>query len=530
MSAIGKARMYWRFASGLRGFLKQPLTLEQSRQIIEQRLANREANFLRVLARAVYGNRRSPYLRLLDAVHCELGDIENMVRTDGLEHALKRLCEEGVYITAEEFKGNREVVRGGTRFQVTSDDFDNPFLLRQFEGSTGGSRGAGRRTCFDFDHLAYDQAVYQLCLLDAYGAIAAPVVLWRPTAPGGGPRKVLEYVKMGKVPQRWFSPIRTSDATPSLQSRMATSYTVHMSRLCGADIPSPEYVALEDAVQVARSVGDLTSAYGSCWVNTGVSLAVRICQAARENDVGIEGAVFLVGGEPVTGVKRKEIESSGARVCPRYVFVEAGYAGLGCLHNEEPDEVHLLKDSLALIQRRKEVPHAGVSVDAFLFTTLVPSSPKILLNVETGDYGTVQERSCGCYLDSLGFHDHLSNIRSFEKLTSQGMTFYGSALIDIMEKALPARFGGTSIDYQMLEEEDDAGRTHLHLLVSPDIGRVDEDAIVQTVLSRLSEGEETCRMMAHVWQQARTIQGKRMYPVVTGRGKVLPLHVQRESR
>lgn len=529
MSLTGKARMYWRFAVGLRAFVRQPLTLEQSRHIIEQRLANRERNFLSIVARAVYGYKQSPYLKLLDAARCEFGDIENMVKAQGIERTLKRLCEAGVYISIEEFKGKQEVVRGTTRFRVRESDFDNPFLLRQFEGTTGGSRGAGSRTSFDFDHITYDQAVYQMCLLDAYGTLGKPVVLWRPIAPGGGPRKVLEYVKMGKIPEKWFSPVRTADVTPSLQSRLATSYMVYMSRLCGADIPAPEYVALDDAVRVARAIGSLVCASGACWVNTGVSQAVRICQAAREANVEVGGAVFLVGGEPVTETKRREIESAGGRVCPRYVFVEAGYAGLGCLNNAVPDDVHLLKDSLALIQRSREVPHAGVSVDAFLFTTLCATAPKILLNLETGDYGVLEERSCGCYLDHLGFGDHLSNIRSFEKLTSQGMTFLGSGLVNLLENVLPARFGGTSIDYQMLEEEDGAGQTHLYVLVSPDVGPVDEHDVESTVLTALSEGQDCNRMMTQIWLQSKTIRVKRVRPVTTARGKLLPLHIQRET-
>lgn len=517
--------MYWRFAAGLRRFLRAPLTLEQSRHLIERRLASREENFLALVSRAVYGSSQSPYLRLLKAAGCEFGDVAAMVRSDGVEGALLQLRDQGVYVSIEEFKGKRELVRGSTRLTVKESDFDNPLLLRQFEGTTGGSRGVGSRTYFDFDHIAYDQAVYQMCLLDAYGMLDAPVVLWRPIAPGGGPRKVLEYVKMGKTPQRWFSPIRTADVRPSLKSRLATAYIVHMSRLCGARLPAPEYVALDDAAQVAQCIGESIATSGACWVNTGVTQSVRICQAARDNGLSLQGAVFLAGGEPVTEVKRREIESTGARVCPRYVFVEAGYAGLGCLHNDAADEVHLLRDSVALIQRRREVAHAGTSVDALLFTTLSASAPKMLLNVETGDYATVRRRSCGCYLEHLGFGEHLSDIRSFEKLTSHGMTFLGSNLVDIIEKVLPARFGGTSIDYQMLEEEDEAGQTHLYILVNPDVGEVDERELVETVLARLSEGEDSHRMMTHVWLKSKTVRVRRARPVATSRGKLLPLHI-----
>ena len=46
MSILAQAKMYWRLATGLRGFLKEPITLEQASSIIKDRLANRERNFL----------------------------------------------------------------------------------------------------------------------------------------------------------------------------------------------------------------------------------------------------------------------------------------------------------------------------------------------------------------------------------------------------------------------------------------------------------------------------------------------------
>ena len=36
--------MLWRFVRGLREFISEPITVEQSREIIKQRLANREKN------------------------------------------------------------------------------------------------------------------------------------------------------------------------------------------------------------------------------------------------------------------------------------------------------------------------------------------------------------------------------------------------------------------------------------------------------------------------------------------------------
>lgn len=67
--------------------------------------------------------------------------------------------------------------------------------------------------------------------------------------------------------------------------------------------------------------------------------------------------------------------------------------------------------------------------------------------MESGDYGRVFERACGCPLEGAGFKTHLSNIRSYEKLTSESVTFLGSALFELLEDLLPARFGGQIADY-----------------------------------------------------------------------------------
>ena len=43
-----------------------------------------------------------------------------------------------------------------------------------------------------------------------------------------------------------------------------------------------------------------------------------------------------------------------------------------------------------------------------------------------------------------------------------------------MERVLPARFGGSPLDYQLMEEEDERGFTRLSLLVSPKLRIADE--------------------------------------------------------
>ena len=264
-------------------------------------------------------------------------------------------------------------------------------------------------------------------------------------------------------------------------------------------------------------------------MRTYTSAAVRVCQAARARGLNIAGTKFFTAGEPTTAAKLKEIESAKACIYPSYAFIEAGAVGYGCPSPAAADEVHFFKDKLALIQRKKEVAHAATSVDAFLFTTLIPSAPKILLNAESGDYGVVETRSCGCEFERIGFTDHIHNIRSFEKLTGEGMTFIGTDLVRTIEEVLPAKFGGASTDYQMVEEEDEQGHTHMSLIVSPELGAIDEAELVKTVLAELSRGKDTERMMAEVWAKAGTLRVHRRRPFVTSRGKLMTLHIHKHK-
>jgi hypothetical protein len=334
---------------------------------------------------------------------------------------------------------------------------------------------------------------------------------------------------MGKTPAKWFSPVSSKAFRPPLVNRIATNYIVHMGNLFGAKLPSPEYVPLHEAWTIARWIAFAIKREGGCCIDTYTSNAVRICKAAREQGLDIAGATFLPCGEPLTKTKRQEIESTGARACTRYIFSEGGYVGFGCLQPSAPDDVHFLKDSLALIQHKREVPQAGVSVNAFLFTTLLPQLPKVLLNVENGDYGVVEKRNCGCELEKPGFTEHIFHIRGFDKLTGEGMTFVGTDLIRIIEEVLPARFGGYSTDFQLQEEEDERGQTRVNVLVTPELGPVDEDALVRTVLAELKKGHAGNRLMAQVWSDAGTLRVRREKPLLTTRGKLLPLHIHKSA-
>jgi phenylacetate-coenzyme A ligase PaaK-like adenylate-forming protein len=252
--------------------------------------------------------------------------------------------------------------------------------------------------------------------------------------------------------------------------------------------------------------------------------------AALEDDLGLDGVTFVVQGEPFTEARRRLVEAAGARALVRYGSMEVPTAGLSCATPVAADDVHLFSDRYVLTRRARTVGDAAVSVDALLFTSLSTFSPKVLLNAETGDCAVVEQRACGCGLGALGLTTHLREIRSFEKLTGEGMTFAASSLVQVVEDCLPARFGGTGLDYQLVEEERACGATRLTLRVNPAVGPLDEEAVRATVLEELGRNDPVERYMAELWQRAGTVEVVRKPPMATRAGKILPFHLAKAGR
>src|SRR5207244_2299908 len=101
-------------------FLRHPIGATDAAQTVRQRLASREADFLMLISRSVFGDKREPYWSLLRHCGCEFGDLDRLVRTESLEGALRRLAESGVYLTLDEFKGRAPIRRGSMTLSMTS--------------------------------------------------------------------------------------------------------------------------------------------------------------------------------------------------------------------------------------------------------------------------------------------------------------------------------------------------------------------------------------------------------------------------
>jgi hypothetical protein len=182
---------------------------------------------------------------------------------------------------------------------------------------------------------------------------------------------------------------------------------------------------------------------------------------------------------------------------------------------------------MALITEPIALEGTGTTVHAFNLTSLEESSPKVMLNYQIDDDGVVEERNCGCPLHAAGYTTSLHTVRSYSKLLVEAVTLIGTEIQRILEEALPARFGGSPLDYQLMEREDADGVTRLNLLISPRLSIPDEQEAVRVFLGALRTSSPLGDAGGSVWEQAGTLRVVRQEPVLTSRGKMMPLYHRR---
>jgi hypothetical protein len=510
----------WHYTTELRSFLSETISLEDAKAQVSRQLRDREESFLDVLERGIYGQSRSPYRRLLLHAGFEFDDVRAMVRDHGLVVALSQLHDAGVYVSLDEFKGRAPIRRPGLEFSVTATAFDNPLTAAHLTATTGGSRGAATRVDIDLDRVAHDAASL-LCGLEAAGVANRPLFIWRAAPPSTyGLEMVLRLARLRLTPAKWFASNRPHWNRQGIEGRGLMAYTLLASRLFGQSLPGPEYVA--DATAIVEQLAEASGRGAPAALFCIQSQAVRICLTAERAARDIRDTVFLSSGEPLTEGKAAVLKRVGAKAAPQYGMNEAGLVCLPCGAASETDDMHLMSDKLAVLARPKQLA-PDLEVKALTYTSLMPSASKLMLNVESGDYGVVEERDCGCLWATLGFTTHVHHVRSFEKLTSEGVMFMGSMLYELLEETLPARFGGSPTDYQLAEEEED-GVTHVRLVVSPRVGQVDEDALLEAFFDKVGFADWS-RRMADTWRHSGTLTIQRREPYATRVGKILPLHV-----
>lgn len=518
---------YLSFIFGLEGFLEDTLNSQECIRGIKERMVNREENFLKTLKKCIYEYHKSPYLKLLKAAKIDYEGVKSSVATSGIEGALQLLENEGIYLSLDEVKGRKDTVRKNLRVRFNESDFNNPFTSPAFYIRSGGtmSRGTGTRTDINFRFLA-DRAQHRRIMFDLHRLFDGPLIVWYPTVGGVEMGILLECAKIGKPPLFFFYQIGNKLRKPSFVAKAAFTYLKYIAGKKALGLPCPELLTSEQTNKILDCIYKIRENYPACCVRTFVSSAVRICNLAKANNKRLEGVKFWVSGEPLTKGKLTEITSTGANAICQYSFGEsAGTVSVGCLNPMAADDTHLLKDLFAVIQHKAKVSLPDIDFDAFLFTSLHPQAPKILLNVENGDYGIVENRKCGCGLGGLGLNTHLYNIRSFEKFNAGGMTIFGCDLIKIIEDALVPKYGGSSIDYQFIEEQDNCS-TRTTLIISPHLGNIDEEDLLSTIYQGLSSLGPAYRTQAAIWQQAEALKIKRAPPIPNKKGKVFPVRIE----
>jgi hypothetical protein len=453
---------------------------------------------------------------------CTSADLRELVARDGVEGALQHLRRAGVYVRFEEFKGLEPIVRGSVTIEATPADFDNPTSGRYYTATTGGSTGPGRRILLDLEHFE-TSLPGRILIRHMQGVTGVPAANWSDIPPGGGLKAALLQAAAGEPAMAWYTArFKGPDGAP-LRFRLATYAALSVARLSGASVAWPHYLPFDQAIVLARWAQEQVRRVGACTIHGSVSRILRIAIAANEAGIDLTGTVLRGSGEPSTVAKVAEIERSGATFRSGYSFSEVGPVGSSCLNNDGPNDQHFMQDHLAMVQASRPVPGFPLEVPAFCFTTLLSTAPKLLLNVESDDYGEVDQRPCGCRWEAMGFTTHIRDIRSFRKLTGEGMTLVGSDMERILDEHLPARFGGSALDYQFAEEEDERGFTRLTLRVSPSVKIEDEAVAVEFVLQALEAVSAGGSLTQSIWRQAGTLRIRREAPTITGRGKLMPL-------
>jgi hypothetical protein len=124
-----------------------------------------------------------------------------------------------------------------------------------------------------------------------------------------------------------------------------------------------------------------------------------------------------------------------------------------------------------------------------------------------------------------GLHAALHTIRSFEKLTTEGMNYFTTDIVELIENTIPSEFGGGSGDYQLIEEEDNSGQTRLTLLVHPNVSGLNEETLLFRLRQNLAERSRNNRFISKIWQNAGAFESGGKFPM-PARGEILPLRRQ----
>ena len=379
--------------------------------------------------------------------------------------------------------------------------------------SSGSGRHPGTAVGYTW-RLFEQEAQEERILFAAHGLENALLSYWLPAPPGiAGVHNLLINLKSGPSPQRWFSHVPVSGA--SARDIAALAYLACDAALAGRTALLPQFTPMRRARTVAHWLRRRPGDRGPRVLKAFASSAMRVAQAAIDDGIDLRGQVIFTGGEPLTAARYRFIRTAGARVYPRYVATEAGLIAAACGQcNGTHDQMHVYLDRLAVTQ----APDAS----SLLFTSLSAHSPRILLNTDLGDIGKISDQRCDCLFGSLGMNTFVSDVRSPDKMTGEGISLLDSELSDLVGQLI-REFGGSPDDVQFWESPDRSAHSRVVIAVSPRVKNFDEQRFRTRVLDRLRSKNPAGQLTAQLWWQAGTLQVVRADPRPSRGHKLLPI-------
>jgi hypothetical protein len=507
--------------AALREFFHHRIEPEKVRDELKRGIENRADRFLHLARTEIYDRPSSPYLQLLRIAGCGYSDLAASVKRDGLEPTLSELARNGVYLTDAEFKGKKDIVRSGRSFRCSLEDFEPAFKPRGFLTYSSGTTGP---ITLSFNSLPWvaKQSLVTILFCQAHDLLDCRHASLDSFSSGShGLFHSLALSKAGICPERRFARDAPKNLLARTYHRLIAGEVTLAGRWFGAGFPFLESVS-SDQLDTIVQWADRHHRNGqrTC-IRAVASTAARLARVAWQEGTSLEGLTFIVSGEPMTTGKQAVIERTGAKFAVMYGFTPGSiFLGFGCACRRHIDEMHVDENNLAVIEHPNAITAGGQSVRPLLISTLDPSERYLRLNTENGDYANLERRACGCPLGKVGMTQLVHHVGSHEKFTSEGLNYDFSPLFNFVEEILPGEFGGGIGDYQIIEEEDEEGKSHLTMLVHPQVGSLDETSLHSRFIEELAK---TSKFAARFWQSKGTVQVRRDVPLGSTRGKILPI-------
>ncbi|MGD0438174.1 MAG: hypothetical protein ABSB86_17060 [Bryobacteraceae bacterium] len=505
----------WKYSRMLRAIvqhLRSPLEPDPE-GIIRKQMEDRADNFL-AHATTVMSMPEHPYAVMFRLAGCSYADLESSVRRDGIETTLQKLLDEGVFLTHEEFRGKKEIVRSGRRIPALASMWNNPASKGGYVQSSSGTSGRPVTTFYSVAAARHGES-FGMLFLREFSFYGGARVILAPILPGSG---LLSAITVGRLLggyDRWFATGGTS--SKNLHYRIVTRLLVAEAKLLGLRVPYPTYLEQNDFLPAAEYAKKRLDAGDQVGLHGFVSVIARVAEAALSNGLELTGCRALTGGEALTDAKRQLIESAGIRVYSSYGTTDFGGIGMPCSQMSTGNCSHVLKHAIALVSRTQENAWTDMQVNSLYATSLAPLASRIFINAEIGDTGVIEKATCDCSFSKLGFDLQVRDIAAISKVTAQGVTIETTELVPLLEEALPARFGGHSGDYQLCETEA-GSQTEIVLRIRPGVSAAPSNDILKHFLDEVKRVYGGSLSVVS-WLHSEGIRAEVVPPVLAATGK-----------